>query len=97
MTHHHHGHDHDHGHHHGHDTESPMSFEQKMEKLLEHWIRHNSDHAHTYEDWAARANENGMGEAAALLKEVAQMTLAINDKFRDIEKAVSSNRDSTET
>ena len=56
MSHHHdhdhshgHAHDHDHSHEHAHDhahqTHDTLSFEEKMIKLLEHWIKHNDDHA----------------------------------------------------
>jgi len=90
MTHHHehehehdhcHDHDHDHGHHHHHEVQTEMSFEEKMVKLLDHWIRHNDDHAGTYRGWAEKARENHMEATAELLKEAAQMTVAINSRF----------------
>ncbi len=58
-----------------------MSFEEKMLKLLDHWIRHNDDHAGTYRSWAEKARDNKMDDTAALLLEAAQMTVAINGKF----------------
>ncbi len=78
--HHHHDHDHDHGHHHHHEP-PPMSFEEKTRKILAHWQKHNSDHAKTYGDWAGKAREQGMEEVAGLIREVEEMTLAINAKF----------------
>ena len=86
MTHHHHhGHDHDHNHDHNHkhDIESTLSFDEKMIKLLEHWIKHNDDHAETYRDWAKKAKENHMDKAGALLEDAAEMTLMISKKFEE--------------
>ena len=94
MSHHHehsHGHEHGHSHDHHHDHASgsngTLSFEAKMIKLLEHWIKHNDDHADSYRDWAQKAKEHGMPEAGALLEEVAQMTGSITGNF---EKALAT-------
>ncbi len=80
---HHHSHDHDHGHQHSHshDTVSTMSTQDKLAKLLDHWVAHNKEHANTYETWAARAEEEGMAEVATLLREAGAMNLGINGKF----------------
>ena len=54
MSHHHdhdHDHDHQHGqdHHHGHaHSHAPLSFSEKLVKLLDHWIQHNDQHAEDY-------------------------------------------------
>lgn len=80
MTHH---HNHDHDHHHDHDIQSTLSFGEKMIKLLEHWIKHNNDHARTYRDWGRKAKEEGLSETASLLKEVAEMTDRITKKFEE--------------
>ena len=74
MTHHHH-------HHHDHEIKSTLSFDEKMIKLLEHWIKHNEDHAKTYRDWAEKAKEKNMGEAGQLLEDAAEMTGMISKKF----------------
>lgn len=81
---HHHDHDHDHAHAHGHSHAhegGALSFEDKMEKLLDHWIQHNADHAATYREWAARAEENGNGPLAEKLNEAARASLSINETF----------------
>lgn len=91
--HHHDPHDHDHHHHHHHhpaEEPSPLSFRQKFLKLLEHWLKHNDDHAAGYRDWAARARENGLTDAAALLEEAAGMTLEINRKFEAAAKVAKT-------
>ena len=76
MTHHHH-HTHD-----THDAPEEMDFEEKMTKLLAHWIRHNDDHAQSYRDWADKARAAGLADAAATLDQVAEMTGEITGKFQ---------------
>ena len=76
MSHHHHGHDHDHQH-----STTEMTFEEKIVKLLEHWVKHNDDHANTYRGWADQAKENHLDAGAAIIEEAAQMNLAVNEKF----------------
>ena len=79
--HHEHQHRHDHDHHHDHDIQITLSFGEKMIKLLEHWIKHNDDHAGTYRDWGQKAKDNGMPETASLLEDAAEMTDKISKKF----------------
>ena len=50
-------------------------------KFLDHWIRHNDDHAGTYRGWAEKARENHLDGAADLLNEAARMTIAISSRF----------------
>ena len=79
MSHH---HDHDHHHHHEHNHgKSEMPFAEKIIKLLEHWIRHNEDHAKTYQDWADQAKEIHLEKVAVIIKEAAEMNLVVNEKF----------------
>ncbi len=68
----HHGHGHGHGH--DHETASEMAFPEKMEKLLNHWIKHNRDHVETYRKWADRAMEEGMLDVGKLVEEVAEIS-----------------------
>ncbi len=70
-------------HHHHHEIKSTLSFDEKMIKLLDHWIKHNDDHAKTYRDWAQKAKDKDMRKAASLLKDAADLTLTINKKFEE--------------
>jgi len=81
MTHHHH-HDHDH------EIVSTLSFDENMIKLLEHWVKHNDDHAETYRDWAKKAKEKNMDEAGSLLEDAAEMTLEISKKFEEAARII---------
>jgi hypothetical protein len=54
-----------------------------MIKLLEHWIKHNDDHAGTYRNWAQKAKEKNMPEASSLIEDAAEMTLMISKKFEE--------------
>lgn len=68
-------------HDHRHETAGEMPFEEKITRLLEHWIRHNRDHAATYANWAEKAREKHMDQVANLLEEAARMNLEMNEKF----------------
>jgi hypothetical protein len=78
-------------HRHDHEIKSALSLDEKMIKLLEHWIKHNEDHAHTYRDWAQKAKEKNKNEAAKLLEDAAEMTLLINKKFESAMKLISQD------
>lgn len=73
-------HHHDHDHHH-HDTGETLSFEEKMIKLLEHWIKHNNDHEANYREWADKADTDGLNEVAGELKTAAQFTADTTHAF----------------
>jgi len=72
-----------HHHKHDHEIQSTLSFDEKMIKLLEHWIKHNDDHAQTYRDWAQKTKKKNMREASSLLEDAAEMTLMISKKFEE--------------
>jgi hypothetical protein len=55
--------DHQHHHHHDHDSQGELSFDEKIEKMLSHWIKHNEDHASNYRNWAEKAKANGKDKA----------------------------------
>ena len=93
MTHHHnhdhdHHHSHDHHHNHDHDVQSTLSFDEKMIKLLKHWIKHNDEHAETYRDWSQKAKQKEMNDTASLLDEAAEMTDRISKIFAQAAKSV---------
>jgi len=68
-------------HHHDHEAHDEMPFDEKLLKLLDHWIKHNEDHALNYRKWAEKAKTNGISDVAGLLEEVADMSLTINEKL----------------
>ena len=88
MSHHHdphHHHNHpgdDHHHHHSHVKGSEMSMEEKLTKLLEHWLQHNEEHAKSYELWAERAASHGLADVSTHLESVAEKTRAIDEDFK---------------
>ena len=85
MSHH---HDHDHGHAHSH---SPLTFPEKLIKLLDHWIDHNDHHAKDYRKWAEDARENGYTDVADLLGSAAELTGTISDRFREAGEKVKKD------
>ncbi|MFO7559969.1 MAG: hypothetical protein R6X10_14130 [Desulfobacterales bacterium] len=74
--------------HHHHEKEGDMPFREKLEKLLEHWVKHNTDHAETYRAWMKKAEMEGMKEVANRLEEAAEMTIQINKKFEEAIRSV---------
>ncbi|MBW1836311.1 MAG: hypothetical protein JRF71_04145 [Deltaproteobacteria bacterium] len=68
-------------HNHQHETPESLPFEEKLIKLLEHWVKHNHEHAATYRDWAEKAKGKRMPATVALLEEAADMTLLVSRKF----------------
>jgi len=68
-------------HHHDHDSHDEIPFDDKLKKLLDHWIKHNVDHALNYRKWAEKAKANGKSHAAGMLEEAADMSLTINQNF----------------
>ena len=88
MSHHHHDHDHA-GHHHDHTHgQVEMPFAEKIAKLLDHWVKHNDDHALTYRGWADQARQNHLDEVARIIEEAAEMNLAINEKFEKAKQLI---------
>jgi hypothetical protein len=64
------------------DSTSDLPFDEKLVKLLAHWIKHNQDHASNYRNWAEKAKENGKNEVAYLLGDAENMSLVMNEKFK---------------
>jgi len=99
MSHHHdHDHDHDHDHQHGQDhhhghahSHAPLSFSEKLVRLLDHWIQHNDHHAEDYRKWAQDARENGQTEVADLLESATELTGSISDRLREAGSKVVSD------
>ena len=74
-------HHHDHDHHHSHESQDALSFEEKLIKRLEHWIKHNNDHVEGYKEWTALSKEKNMPEVSRLLNQVADMSIEMSRKF----------------
>ncbi len=55
--------------HHHHEVKSELTFDEKLIKLLEHWLKHNDDHAGNYRDWAEKARQNQLEAVGALLED----------------------------
>ena len=72
----------DHHSHNHQDIEQKLSFEEKLIKLVEHWIRHNDDHAENYRKWAKKAKQHQLTDAGELLEKAAEMTDLISQNFK---------------
>ena len=76
---------------HHHESQGEMPFEQKLLKMLEHWVKHNEDHAVTYRNWAEKAKAKDMSEVADLLDEAARESAKINASFSQALVIVSAH------
>lgn len=56
--------------------------EEKLAKLLDHWMKHSEEHAKTYELWAERAESHGIAQVALFLKNAAEKSRAIDEEFK---------------
>jgi hypothetical protein len=79
--HHHHGQDGHHDHHHG--ADSPLSFEEKLVRIFDHWVKHNESHAQTYADWREKAKAHGMDGIAGILDETARLSEQLTEKLKE--------------
>ena len=86
MSHH---HDHRHGRSHPH---TPLSFLDKLVKLLDHWVQHNDHHAEDYRKWARNAREHRQTTVAELLDSAAELTDTISDRFREASGKVTPQK-----
>jgi hypothetical protein len=89
-------HTHKHSHAHGedhHHASGDLSFDEKMIKLLEHWVKHNDDHADTYRQWAEKANDMKMADVGRLIAEAAEMTMTIRQKIEEAIERVKNRPD----
>ena len=75
---------------HHHEVQSGISFEEKLVKLLQHWIKHNEDHAGTYLEWINKPEIKDMKKVIALLEEASELTHQINKKFEEALQSLSS-------
>ena len=79
------------GHHHRHsDSHSPMPFHEKARKLIDHWMKHNVDHAAEYRRWASDFRQHDMEAAAHALEAAAALNERIN---ADLDRAKGTIQD----
>ena len=78
-------------HEHNYETYNSLTFDEKLVKLLEHWIKHNDDHAENYRDWAKKTKEKGMNDVGLVLEDVVGITELINNKFKKALKLIKSH------
>lgn len=69
--------------------EAEMDTREKLEKLIEHWMHHNEEHAESYLNWAEKAEAAGLTETARILKDVYQQILSINALFEQAKRELA--------
>lgn len=73
-------------HDHHHEVVSSLTFNEKIVKMLDHWIKHNHEHAQNYRKWANEAKDNIGENVSVLLEDAAELTLSINQKLEEAVK-----------
>ncbi len=80
----------DSGHSHAHSHADQLTLEQKLEKLVSHWIDHNDSHKETFHTWAARAENKGLTVVAKKIEEAAtvsdQVTALLKQALTELTK-----------
>ena len=59
-----------------------LSEREKLERLLEHWVKHNDDHIKTYREWSEKAEALNLQDVATLLEEACEVTASLNELFK---------------
>ncbi len=84
-------------HHHDHDSHpqsgQSLSFNEKGEKLLHHWMHHNEEHAQSYRQWAVEFRHHELEGAAALLDRAFELSQKINDALKEASILLKSRGD----
>jgi hypothetical protein len=65
-----------------------MTDSEKLLKLMDHWVAHNNDHVGNYLQWSKKAEKLGFGQVGQLLKDAAELTHAISEKFMQAKEAI---------
>lgn len=50
-----------------------MTDQQKLKVLIEHWVKHNSDHKASLDEWVEKAAAMGLNEVSETLKKSADL------------------------
>ena len=88
-----------HHNHHDHSSGNPgsaISFSEKAHKLINHWLKHNEDHAQSYHQWADTFRLNGLESAATLLDSAAELTRQINLGLSEASRLVDASQSENE-
>ena len=59
-----------------------LSDNEKFRKLIDHWIKHNEEHAETYREWSDKAKGAGFEDVVDFLNEASLLTMSINELFK---------------
>ncbi len=98
------GHTHSHPHNHGdgsshnhnqqqNSTADELTTEQKLERLLNHWIAHNESHKETFITWAERAGNDSLDQIALKLEKAGQLSGEITLQLEDALKKLKNSKE----
>jgi len=54
---------------------------KKINILLDHWIKHNQEHAGEYKKWAEKLEKEGLEDISQHLKQASELVIQSNGEF----------------
>jgi hypothetical protein len=76
------------------DSSPAITFPQKAQMLIEHWVNHNLAHIQSYHRWADTFRQNGLDSTAVLLESAAEFTRQINHTLSKASESVALSDES---
>lgn len=65
-----------------------MEFNEKLKKVLHHWVHHGEEHVASYLKWAKEARGKDMIDVAVLIEDAADSTREAIERFKEAEKVL---------
>ena len=63
---------------------------EKLKILLPHWMRHNDEHAKTYQDWAEKMSSLGKKELSEALETIHQESQILRGLFQEAQRVIDT-------
>ena len=63
-----------------------MSTKEKLGVLLSHWVDHNDSHKDNFYSWAKKAEQAGLGEIAAHLKQAGDLSEKVTEHLKEAQE-----------
>ena len=61
-----------------------MEVEDRLARLVPHWIEHNDSHAEQFAEWAGKAREAGLSAAADEIEAAARAMKQANERLENV-------------
>lgn len=68
-----------------------MDERERLNTLLEHWIKHNESHIKSYKEWVEKLKDSEFSEVSQKIEEAAKITSRANEKIKEAKNLVGSD------